>query len=314
MGQHSPIPSSEAVAPADRRLTQVGLVRMELFPPPPSVAPLVTTFFRLSCDEPTIRDVQPSSIGILAVMARGGGHLRFLDGRVEPSHPLSVITPTGAASTFEVAGPWDVFGAMLSPVGWASLTGLNAARHGNRLYDGRAVLPPPLKLAGELLLRDFDRLDSAAMCATLAEAMGLSARPLPARHLAFVRTVAEWLAESLSPHLGDLLDRTDYSSRQAQRLAEQYFGLPPRSLARKYRALRAAVLLSRPDISADEVAAIQDHFYDQPHMIREIRLFAGRTPARIADPDTPYLSAFLDLRDFREAGPRMAPIPDDLRA
>jgi methylphosphotriester-DNA--protein-cysteine methyltransferase len=99
-----------------------------------------------------------------------------------------------------------------------------------------------------------------------------------------------------------------------QRLAERYFGLTPSKLARKYRALRAAVLLSRPTITDDEIAAVQDHFYDQPHMIREMRLFAGRTPARIADPDAPYLSAFLDLRNFREAGPRMAPIPKDLRA
>jgi hypothetical protein len=74
------------------------------------------------------------------------------------------------------------------------------------------------------------------------------------------------------------------------------------------------VLLSRPAATPDDIAAIQDHFYDQPHMIREMRLFAGRTPARIADPDTPYLSAFLDLRDFREGGSRMAPIPSDLRA
>ena len=42
--------------------------------------------------------------------------------------------------------------------------------------------------------------------------------------------------------------------------------------------------------------AVQDHFYDQSHMIREMRMFAGRTPARIADPDTPYLSSFLSLR------------------
>ena len=110
------------------------------------------------------------------------------------------------------------------------------------------------------------------------------------------------------------MSEADYSARQVQRLCERYFGLPPRGLARKYRALRAAVLLSRPDITVEDITAVQDHFYDQPHMIREMRLFAGRTPARIADPDTPYLSAFLDQRDFRGEGPRMAPIPPDLRA
>ena len=129
-----------------------------------------------------------------------------------------------------------------------------------------------------------------------------------------MQTVSEWLARSITPDVADLEARCGYGMRQIQRLSDRYFGLPPSALARKYRALRAAVLLSRPSLSDDDIAAVQDHFYDQPHMIREMRLFAGRTPARIADPDTPYLSAIMDLRNFRERGPRLAPIPDDLRA
>lgn len=303
-----------AAQPAEQRLTQAGLVRMQLFAPSSTVAPYVTTFFRMRCGEQAIRDVQPSSLGIIAVMAQGTGELRFLDGRTEPSHRFSLISPTSAAATFEVAGPWDVFGAMLSPVGWAALTGLSATEHGNRLYDASARLERPLVDIGEALLAQFARFDDARMCEMLAGAIVASARPLPERHVAFIRCVADWLAQSLSPRLDDLLGALDYSARQVQRLSERYFGLPPRALARKYRALRAAVLLSRPELTADEITAVQDHFYDQSHMIREMRLFAGRTPARIADPDTPYLSAFLDLRDFREVGPRMAPIPQDLRA
>jgi AraC-like DNA-binding protein len=300
-------------APPDARLTAAALLQMELFAPPEQVAPFVTTFFRMSCDEPVIRDVQPSSIGIIAVMARGAGHMRFIDGRTEPSHPLTLLSPAPAAATFDVQGPWGVFGAMLSPLGWAGLTGLSAAEHGNRLFDGMEVLPQPLGEAGRALIQDFERLSVPEMIDLLSGAILASLRPIPAKHVAFVRTVVDWLAQSLSPDIADLFERCGYGSRQVQRLAERYFGLPPSALARKYRALRAAVLLSRPSLSADEIAAVQDHFYDQSHMIREIRLFAGRTPARIGDPDTPYLSAFMDLRDFREAGPRMAPIPRDLR-
>lgn len=312
----SPIPTrSPALSTGDdRQLTRASSVRMELFAPPPEVAPFVTTFFRMHCDDVQIRDVQPSSIGIIALMARGTGQMRFLDGRVEPSHRLMVVTPSGAAATFEIDGPWEAFGAMLSPIGWASLTGLCAAEHGNHLYDGKDVLPPPLITAGHELLGGFDQLAPEQMSAALSAAILESVRPLPPAHVAFIKTVAEWLAESLSPKLDELFERVAYGPRQVQRLAERYFGLTPSKLARKYRALRAAVLLSRPSVTDDEIAAVQDHFYDQPHMIREMRLFAGRTPARIADPNAPYLSAFLDLRNFREAGPRMAPIPKDLRA
>lgn len=310
----SRLPPGEPVASAERQLTQAGLVRTTLFPPSSAVAPFVTTFFHVRCDEPMIRDVQPSSIGFLALMARGTGQMRFLDGRTEPNHPWMVATPSSAASTFELAGPWEAFGAMLSPVGWASLTGLSAAEYGNRLFEGSEVLPEPLLTVGRDLLRDFDRVDTDHMVEAFSAAILASARPLPKGHAEFIAGAAAWLAQSLSPEIDDLVARSGYGARQVQRLTERYFGLAPRSLARKYRALRAAVILSRPTITADEIAAVQDHFYDQPHMIREIRLFAGRTPARIADPDTPYLSAFLDLRDFGESGPRMAPIPTDLRA
>jgi AraC-like DNA-binding protein len=300
--------------PAADKLTRAGSIQMKLIAPIGPAAQLATTFFRLHCSETTIRDVQPSSLGIFAVMVRGPGKLHFLDGRVEPSHPLTLITPTDAAATFVVDGPWDVFGAMLSPVGWASLTQLSAREAGNRLHEARAVLPQAMIEAGEAILRDFDRSSDEDLCRLLSDALAAAAVYPPQDHIRFIRAISEWLASSLSPAVGELPDRTGYSERQVQRLAERYFGLTPKALARKYRALRAAVLLSRPDLGADDIAAVEEHFYDQSHMIRELRRFAGRTPARIADPDTPYLSSFLNLRDFRGAGERMAPIPLDLRA
>ena len=298
----------------DARLTQQGLLRLELFPPPAALTPYITTFFRMRCDEPVIRDVHPSSVGLMAVMARGAGQMRFLDGRVDLSHRFTLQTPTAAAATFEVQGPWHLFGAGLAPLGWAALTGLCATRHGNRLYDGAQVLGPALAEAAASVAEQFDWMPVEAMIERFSAAILASARPVRPIHVAFVRTVSEWLAQSITPDVADLEARCGYGMRQIQRLADRYFGLPPTALARKYRALRSAVLLSRPSLSDDDIAAVQDHFYDQPHMIREMRLFAGRTPARIADPDTPYLSAIMDLRNFRERGPRLAPIPDDLRA
>jgi len=299
---------------AEPRLTGQDLLRLELFPPAPDLAPFVTTFFRMRCDEATIRDVQPSSIGIMATMARGGGLMHFLDGRSEPSQPFTLQTPTSAAARMDVCGPWHVFGATLAPLGWAALTGLSAAEHGNHIYDGAKVLGPVLSEASRAVAEDFDTLSSEEMIELYSAAIRASARPVRAPHARFVQTVAQWLAESLSPVIAELEHRCGYGARQIQRLADRYFGLPPTALARKYRALRAAVLLSRPDVTADQIAAVEDQFYDQSHMIREIRLFAGRTPARIADPDAPYLTTLMDLRHFRGIGPRMAPIPRDLRA
>jgi AraC-like DNA-binding protein len=313
MGARTQSTQAKSAGSGDDRLTKASLMRMELFAPPVPVAPFVTTFFRMRCEEESIRDVQPTSLGMIVLMAKGRGHMRFLDGRREPSHPLMLVTPTTAAATFEIDGPCDCFGAMLSPLGWAGLTGLSAAAHANRVRDGAELLPRPVATAAHQMLAHSGELEPEAIVAALSAAIVASAGTVPPGHAEYIKAVADWLAESLSPQLEDLLTRVPYSPRQVQRLSERYFGLPPIRLARKYRALRAAVLLSRPAISDDEIAAVRDHFYDQSHMIREIRLFAGRTPARIADPDTPYLANFMDLRDFRERGSRMAPIPEDLR-
>ncbi|MFA9201351.1 MAG: hypothetical protein ACEQR8_09245 [Cypionkella sp.] len=245
--------SSDAIDHA--RLTRAGSIRMRLIAPQGPAAHLATTFFRLECDEPAIRDVQPSSIGIFAVQARGGGHIRFLDGRTDPGHPVMLVTPTEAASTFEVAGPWRVFGAMLSPVGWAGLTGRCAKREGNRLHPAGAMLPPPVVAAGEAIRARYDSMSDEEASGLLSQALAAAARPLPAEHVRFIVSIREWLASSLSPEIGGLPARTGYSARQVQRLAERYFGLTPKGLARKYRALRAAVSLSRPEITADEIAA-----------------------------------------------------------
>lgn len=81
---------------------------------------------------------------------------------------------------------------------------------------------------------------------------------------------------------------------------EHHFGLPPRALARKYRALRAAALPAGPQLSLAEEAALAEAFFDQSHMIREIVRFIGGTPARLADKATPYLAEMIAPTHLRE--------------
>lgn len=296
----------------EQSLTEIGSLRLEYCAPPSDVAPYVTSFFRMCSDEREIRDVQLASVGVLAVFVRGKGEIRFLNGRVDPTHPLVLLAPTSAAAQILVEGPWHAFGAALSPVGWAAITWLSPARHANRLYDG-AILGPAFAAAAEQVAAGFDCLSNDALGAILGETIVAAARPLPDGHVKLLEAVSKWLGESLSPRVPELAARVGYSPRQTQRLIDRYFGLPPKVLARKYRALRAAALLADPQTTADEIAAIQNHFYDRKHMIREIWLFCGRAPSKIADTDAPYLSALLNLRNFREIA-RVAPLPGDLHA
>ena len=289
-------------------LTPQSLFAIDYIAPSAALSDYVTTFYHFRCDESEVRDIQPASIGWLALFPHGEGTMRFADGREARNFETNLLTPFSIATPFAMKGPVHSIGAALSPLGWAALTGLDAAQYGNRLVR-----------AGELLGDGIDRL-GARLCAAYragemtgaqcAGALGdyilAHVKPVSLRHQGLIRTTNNWLGSSLNPQLDDLLARANYSERQVQRLVERYFGLPPTALARKYRALRAAALLSFPRLTPEYEAELGDAFYDQSHMIRELRLFVGRTPARLSDDENPFLNEMIDPKNFRELAPPRA--------
>jgi AraC-like DNA-binding protein len=101
---------------------------------------------------------------------------------------------------------------------------------------------------------------------------------------AFVDQVNAWLAGATAPDIADLIALTGLSLRQIQRGCNRYFGSPPKELARKYRALRAAVAMTHGDPDLDDL--LVEGFYDQSHVIREIKYFTGTTPREFAENPT----------------------------
>lgn len=283
-------------------LTSPAMIAIDYIPPPSPLAPLVTTLYHFRCEEKVIRDIQPAAIGQLCLFPHGTGEMHFAGGYRDPNHPVGLLTPLSRATQIVVDGPFHAFGAALTPIGWAALTGLHAGEHRDRLLAAGQVLGPAIDELGQALL---DGYRSGAMsgrdCAlALGDFIAGHAAPINPRHLDLITAVGRWLNASFNPELRDLAGVAGYSARQVQRLVERYFGLPPRALARKYRALRAAALLSAPELTLEQEAEIAEAFFDQPHMIREITHFVGRTPARLTDRTTPYLTEMIDARNLRE--------------
>lgn len=295
-----------------KKLTSAALLQIEYIAVPASLAPYVTIFYHFRCEEREISEIQPAGIGHLVIFPYGKGIMQFPGGVQDVSHQTNLLTPSVAASPFEVDGPFHAIGAAMSPLGWAALTGMDASEYGNRLLDAGAWLGRDIALLGEELCDAYrqGRMDGTACAMALAEYIEGHLFQVNSRHAELIRQTTRWLSESLDPPLESLFERSSYSKRQVQRLVERYFGMPPVALKRKYRGLRAAALLSLPNLTPEFEASVYDAFYDQSHMIREIRLFAGRTPARLGDDDSPYLTEMLDPRNFREIDSRaqdMAP-------
>lgn len=285
-------------------LTPRSLFDIDYIAPPVAISDYVTTLFHFRCDESEVRDIQPASIGWLALFPFGKGVMTFADGREEPNYETNLLTPFAVATPFAMKGPVHSIGAALSPLGWAALTGLDAAEYGNRLVRAGALLADSIDEFGARLCEEYRNGEkSGADCAkALCDYIEANAKPVKPRHAELVRVTNSWLGSALNPAVGDLMEKASYSERQVQRLVERYFGLPPSALARKYRALRTAALLSFPMLTPEWEAEIGEAFYDQSHMIRELRLFVGRTPASLTDDDSPFLNEMIDPKNFRELG------------
>ncbi|HSF12825.1 MAG TPA: helix-turn-helix domain-containing protein [Erythrobacter sp.] len=283
-------------------LTSASLITVDYIAPPSAIAAHVTTLYHFRCDEPVIRDIQPAAVGQLCLFPYGTGEMLFAEGHRDPNHAVGLLTPLSRATPIVVDGPFHAFGAALTPLGWAALTRLHAGEHRDRLLPARDVLGAEIEELGQQLIEAYR---SGAMsgpdCArAVGDFIARTVRPINPRHLALIAATGQWLSAAFNPEVSDLDGVAGYSARQVQRLVERYFGLTPRALARKYRALRAAAMLSAPQLSLDDEAAIGGAFFDQPHMIREIAHFVGRTPARLSDQTTPYLAEMIDSRNLRE--------------
>ena len=283
-------------------LTESSLIAVDYIAPPAAISDYVTTLYHFRCDEPKIRDIHPASIGHLAIFPHGRGEMHFREGHRDPNPPVAVMTPLSTANPIIVDGPFHAVGAALTPLGWASLTGLHAGEHRDRLREAREILGEEVDELGQRLNDAYRKGEmSGRECAlALADFIGTKVKPINSRHADLIKVVNGWLGSSLNPDLSDLLDRAAYSERQVQRLTERYFGLSPQALARKYRALRAAALLSFPTLTPEFEAELGEAFFDQSHMIREINRFVGRTPARLKDPDSPFLSEMIAPKNLRE--------------
>lgn len=253
-------------------------VTLDYAAPDAALKDYVSVFYSFRADVPRFEDDDRADLAQLRFQLSGSGHYRFADGHVQMGPAVQLVGPTMGVTHVCVDGPVDVFGAGLLPAGWGAMIGIDASTLTNRVIDAT-------ELFGRELLDVADRLREAATLEGRAAIGNALIRDLVARGHErprwFTRTVDEWLESSLNPSVDDLVDATGLSRRHVERLCKCLYGAPPKLLARKYRALRAAVFLAKGESCTAEL--VERGFYDQSHCIREIKRFTGITPTRLAN-------------------------------
>lgn len=272
------------------------------FAPPADLAPYVTQIYYFRCEQAFIQDRQPASLGHLIFLLSGNGSLRFQDGHSDRLAPASLFGPGMAAAEFSMNGPLHDLGFALSPLGFVALTGKPANLYADRAVPAAELFGPEIDVLTAQCIKGH--ADGSMRMAAIIENISafLLARiyKVPPAHIAMIHAVINWLSSDLDPDVEILYPQLGMSRSTAARLITRYFGSPPKQLMRKYRALRAASLLVDPNCTLELRAKIESLFYDQPHMIREIRQFAGRTPGALDSDDAKILRIWLSKDNYRD--------------
>lgn len=256
----------------------MGAVALDYAAPECGLRDLVSVFYDFRADVPLFEDLERADLAQFRFKLVGGtASYAFADGHEQVGPEIQIVGPTTGTTRTRVEGPVHVFGCGLLPAGWGALLGLEASTLVNRVIDATEFF-------GERVTRAADELRAAngieervAIGNALIRDLAAQADSQP---LWFTRLVDDWLESDLSPDIEDLVTATRLSRRQVERYCKRFYGAPPKVLARKYRALRAAVALAKGEEDMDHL--LEQGFYDQSHFIREIKAFTGVTPKKIA--------------------------------
>lgn len=273
------------------------------FPPDPDLAEMVSSFYFVRVDLPLFDESERADRPQFRFMDVPKGEYVFPDGHRFPAGRATIIGPTSGSVQATAPGPLRMYGFGLMPAGWATLMG----SHADKLTD-RAI--NAADLFGDWIEDVVDAIGNAAgteerlvIGNNFVREILKKNEPAP---MWFTRTVDSWLTASPSPQVPELVEATGMSIRSVERMTKHYYGLSPRMLARKYRAVRAASILARGE-KLDEVE-LGDAFYDQSHLIREIKRFAGATPGQLARPSS-YTEATAKGR--KKLAGRVSPMVSD---
>jgi AraC-like DNA-binding protein len=191
----------------------------------------------------------------------------------------SFFAGLGERSSFvAAAGPASCMQVNFTPLGAHVFLGLPMHELANRIVPLDDVLPRTVRGLGARIEaatsweERFDLLD-AIFLAQLASARA------PSTDVAWAWTALA-RTHGRAP-IGWICDRLGRSRRHlAQRFREQV-GLPPKTVARILRFERAVELLGTREIGLAELA-FACGYYDQAHLNRDFRQFAGTSPGSFA--------------------------------
>lgn len=251
-------------------------MRLDYRLPCAALQPLLTMHAFVGGVARPVCETLPAMLPNLHVRLAGSCTYTFADGRAFAAPKVTLIGPTTASYSAALGPGLAMIATGLLPAGWMALAGLPAGEACDMAIDGAALWG---EAAVERLCDSLSDAPGEAMRQARLEtflSLRLPACAAPPR----IAVIDRWLERSPSLDLDALCRALGIGPRQLRRLTLDAYGAPPKTLAMKYRCLRAAAALATGGSGAlhDALAG----FADQAHLTRDFRRFIGWTPAAFA--------------------------------
>lgn len=284
-----------------RRRRGVVMPSIRYFTPTAALCDCISSYYWFNCEHSRFADLMRAELPQIRFMVRGIGTNHYGDGSVVSGVRAQLQGPTSAPVRFTAVGPLSVFGVGLLPQGWAQLIGEPADRLANTCIDLSDLFGLEVeRLLDQLLMASDDLMRVGMVDRFLLARMARAPTP----PLWFTRLADDWLTATSNPDVDALVAASGMSQRSVERLCKRLYGASPKLLARKYRALGAAVRMGNSEL-VDGTSAL-DAFYDQAHFIREFKEFTGLTPKRFMVEAAPVTRLTIARKRLMPGLPKLA--------
>jgi AraC-like DNA-binding protein len=277
------------------------MIALQYQAPDAQLAPFVSSFYRFDYEGDPRSEVERADRAQFRIQLRGLTTYLFNAGHERTAFPITIIGPTTAPVVSTAHGPQTIVGWGMTPTGWAALMGKDAAKWTDEAFDARGVFGEALMELRQALIDTTDADAQFAIMQTAASEIFAKSDKAP---FEFTTMIDQWLLSDNEHNIDALIVQSGLSPRQLERTTSRYYGMPPKKLARKYRALRAAHKLAAGDSLDDTDLGLS--FYDQSHLIREVKQFTGLTPSQLKSGQSELTVA--TMRGRAELGGKVSPL------
>jgi AraC-like DNA-binding protein len=269
-------------------------IDVRFFPPPPELEGCFSTFYRATftiAEDGRVRDYLQPEWANMRFFSGDAPHARVV-GREGTLRARFTATGPSALPTEFHLGTTRMWGVGLFPLGWAKFVAVPARQMANALVDGEAH-PAYADFAHlPATLFDGEPDDEREYRCILDCFLDLN-RPHPDQDR--IMAVHAALVDPALSSVSELAERAGLSQRTLERLCQRAFGFSPKVLLRRQRVMRslAAFMMTKGGNWSD---AIDPHYHDQAHFVRDFRAFMTMSPREYAALDHPILTAFMPER------------------